>query len=117
MAKNSRNIVTHGLSGKLGDLIVFRQRGDETIVASKPKKQTGEPSEGQQEHRAHFLEAVLYGKTIMTDAAKKEVYQAAAACHRLCGPRHIVGTGCEVSPETPPENLRALVAYARDHAP
>jgi uroporphyrinogen-III decarboxylase len=28
-----------------------------------------------------------------------------------------VGTGCEVSPETPAENLRALVAYAHDHAP
>jgi uroporphyrinogen-III decarboxylase len=53
----------------------------------------------------------------MLTGTPDEVYQAAAACHRLCGPRHIVGTGCEVSPETPPESLRALVAYARDHAP
>jgi MtaA/CmuA family methyltransferase len=53
----------------------------------------------------------------MLTGTPEEVYAAAAACHRLCGPRHIVGTGCEVSPETPPENLRALVAYARDHAP
>jgi MtaA/CmuA family methyltransferase len=53
----------------------------------------------------------------MLGGTPEEVYAAAAACHRICGPRHIVGTGCEVSPETPPQNLRALVAYARDHSP
>jgi len=53
----------------------------------------------------------------MLTGTPEEVYEAAAECHRLCGPRHIVGTGCEVSPETPQENVRALVAYARDHAP
>ena len=46
-----------------------------------------------------------------------DVFRSAAACHAACGSRHIVGTGCEVPPETPPENLRALVAYARDHRP
>ncbi len=53
----------------------------------------------------------------MLTGTPEEVYAAAAACHRLSGPRHIVGTGCEVSPETPPENVRALVAYAQDHLP
>ena len=53
----------------------------------------------------------------MLSGSPEEVYAAAAECHRICGTRHIVGTGCEVPPETPPENLRALVAYARDHAP
>ncbi len=47
----------------------------------------------------------------------EEVYAAASECHRISGPMHIVGTGCEAPPETPPENLHALVAYARDHAP
>jgi uroporphyrinogen-III decarboxylase len=28
-----------------------------------------------------------------------------------------VGSGCEVSPATPPENLRAMLAYAREHKP
>ena len=46
-----------------------------------------------------------------------DVYDAAANCHRICGPNHVVGTGCEVPPETPPQNLHALVAYARDHGP
>jgi uroporphyrinogen-III decarboxylase len=53
----------------------------------------------------------------MLTGSPEQVYAAAAACHQICGPRHIVGTGCEVSPETPPENVRALVAYARDHTP
>lgn len=66
-------------------------------------------------------EAVILGNVSTVDemltGSPEEVYAAAADCHRICGPRHIVGTGCEVAPETPPENLRALVAYARDHAP
>jgi uroporphyrinogen-III decarboxylase len=53
----------------------------------------------------------------MLTGTPEEVYAAAAECHRICGPAHIVGTGCEVPPETPPENLRALAAYARQHAP
>ena len=53
----------------------------------------------------------------MLTGTPAEVYAAARECHRVCGPRHIVGTGCEVPPETPPENLHALVAYARGHAP
>lgn len=53
----------------------------------------------------------------MFSGTPEDVYAAAAECHRICGPNHVVGTGCEVAPETPPENLRALVAYARDHAP
>jgi uroporphyrinogen-III decarboxylase len=53
----------------------------------------------------------------MLRGTPEDVLRAAAACHAASGSRHIVGTGCEVPPETPPENLRALVAYARDHRP
>lgn len=66
-------------------------------------------------------DAVILGNIstvdVMLSGAPDEVYAAAARCHGICGPRHIVGTGCELPPETPPENLRALVAYAREHAP
>lgn len=66
-------------------------------------------------------DAVILGNVSTVDdmlsGTPDEVYAAAAGCHRICGPRHIVGTGCELPPETPPENLRALVAYAREHAP
>lgn len=47
----------------------------------------------------------------------EQVYAACGRCHAVCGPRFIVGAGCEISPFTPPENLRAMVAYARDHRP
>jgi MtaA/CmuA family methyltransferase len=53
----------------------------------------------------------------MLSGTPEDVYEAARRCHALCGPRHVVGTGCEVSPETPLENVRALVDYARDHVP
>ncbi|SDF09761.1 hypothetical protein SAMN05421825_1031 [Epilithonimonas hungarica] len=33
MAESKNNIITHGLSGKVGDLIVFRQRSGDTIVS------------------------------------------------------------------------------------
>jgi MtaA/CmuA family methyltransferase len=52
---------------------------------------------------------------VMLTGAPGEVQEAAAACHRACGRHFIVGTGCEISPDTPPDNLRALVAYARAH--
>jgi MtaA/CmuA family methyltransferase len=52
---------------------------------------------------------------VMLSGTPEEVYEAAALCHRTCGRHFIVGTGCEISADTPPDNLRALVAYARDH--
>jgi MtaA/CmuA family methyltransferase len=66
-------------------------------------------------------DAVILGNVNTVEAmlagTPEDVYAAAAHCHRVCGPKHVVGTGCEVPPETPAQNLHALVAYARDHAP
>lgn len=55
--------------------------------------------------------------TDMLQGTPEQVYEACRRCHRTCGPRYIVGAGCEISPLTPPENLRAMIAYARDHKP
>jgi MtaA/CmuA family methyltransferase len=46
-----------------------------------------------------------------------EVYAEAARCHSISGKYHCVNSGCEVSPFTPPENLRAMVRYAKEHQP
>jgi len=54
---------------------------------------------------------------VLRDGTPTDVHAALAACHRAAGPRWIVGAGCEVPRDTPPENLRALVEYARAHAP
>ena len=47
MAESKNNVITHGLSGKVGDLIVFRSRFGRTFVSSKPKERTGELSVGE----------------------------------------------------------------------
>jgi len=45
-----------------------------------------------------------------------DVYAAMAECHRQAGDRWIVSAGCEVVRDTPHENLRAMMRYAREHA-
>lgn len=46
----------------------------------------------------------------------ESVFAALAECHRAAGPRYIVGAGCEIPRDTPPENVRALAEYARSTA-
>jgi uroporphyrinogen-III decarboxylase len=55
--------------------------------------------------------------TDMLQGTPETVEAAAGKCHEICGQYHIVGAGCEVSPLTPPENLQAMVRYARQHHP
>lgn len=55
--------------------------------------------------------------TDLLEGNPERVYEASRKCHAICGKYHIVGSGCEVSPMTPPENLRAMVQYSRDHLP
>jgi MtaA/CmuA family methyltransferase len=55
--------------------------------------------------------------TDLLEGTPEKVYEATARCHRTCGRFHVVGAGCEVSPLTPPENLRAMLEYAREHKP
>jgi MtaA/CmuA family methyltransferase len=55
--------------------------------------------------------------TDLLEGTPEAVEAAAARCHETCGSFHIVGAGCEVSPRTPPENLRALIRYATQHQP
>lgn len=55
--------------------------------------------------------------TTLLTGTPDDVYAAAGQCHAACGSHFIVGSGCEVSPLSPPDNLRALVRYAREHTP
>ena len=79
MAQSKNNIITHGLSGKVGDLLVFRSWNGKTIVASKPAERTGEPSEAQKQNQKRFQEAILYAKAAIADPDTKAAYKAAAA--------------------------------------
>jgi uroporphyrinogen-III decarboxylase len=55
--------------------------------------------------------------TDMLEGTPEHVYEASRRCHQICGKAHVVGTGCEVPPTTPAENLHAMVRYSREHRP
>lgn len=78
MAESKNNIITHGLSGKVGDLLVFSQRNGKTIVSKIPKERTGESTDKQKAHQLKFQKAVLYAKSVMADPIKKEQYEEQA---------------------------------------
>ncbi|NQU11630.1 uroporphyrinogen decarboxylase family protein [bacterium] len=54
---------------------------------------------------------------VLREGSPGSVAAAIGACHHDAGPRYIVGAGCEVPRDTPPENLRALTEYAQAHRP
>lgn len=78
MAQSKNNVVTHGLSGLVGDMLVFSNRHGKTFVSSKPKERTGELSQKQLENKAKFQEAILYAKTAIRNEAINEVYKKEA---------------------------------------
>ena len=51
----------------------------------------------------------------LRNGTPETVWSDIAKCHRQAGPRYIVGAGCEVPRDTPPDNVRALTAYAAAH--
>ena len=71
MAKQTNNVVTHGLSGKIGDLLVFSQRAGKTVVGKVPRK-SNKVSELQMEQRKKFQMAVFYGKSPENQEVYKE---------------------------------------------
>ena len=51
--------------------------------------------------------------TVLRGGTPEGVLNAVAECHREAGARFIVGAGCEIPRDTPPDNVRALTEYAR----
>lgn len=82
MAKSKNNVVTHGLSGKVGDILVFRQLRGETVVAKAPRQKTSEDTPKQKAHRLKFQEAVVYGKSSLANPVTKEMYKDKAEADR-----------------------------------
>ena len=75
-------------------------------------------AEGRQKMGANqVLLGNLNPVTVLRNGTQEEVASATAECHRQAGSRFIVGAGCEVPRDTPPENLRALCEYAHSHKP
>jgi MtaA/CmuA family methyltransferase len=53
--------------------------------------------------------------TDLLEGTPEKVYEACRSCHEAAGANYIVSAGCEVSPMTPPDNLRAMIRYAREN--
>ena len=79
MARVKRNIITEGLSGKLSDLVVFKQVKGKTLVTKAPKKRTVPLSAKQQVTVNKFALAMQYAKKALSDEHTRSEYQAATA--------------------------------------
>jgi MtaA/CmuA family methyltransferase len=53
--------------------------------------------------------------TVIRNGDPDSVTRGITDCHAQAGARYIVGAGCEIPRDTPPENLRALCNYAHHH--
>jgi len=75
MSKVKDNIVTRGLSGKLGKQIVFRHWSGATFLAKAPIfSQSSAATEASVRNRQRFKEAVIYAKKVMNDPQLKQAY-------------------------------------------
>lgn len=79
MAKSKGNIVMEGASGTVGKMLVFRQRGNQTIIARRPTFQNKKaPTVKQLAVQNRFIDASLYARTAIQDPDLKAAYQAKA---------------------------------------
>lgn len=76
MAEAKDNILTHGLTGKLGDQIVFKKYGNRTIVSKIPDMSRVKKSVKQKAENNKFREAALYARTQMANPVAKAEYSA-----------------------------------------
>jgi MtaA/CmuA family methyltransferase len=53
--------------------------------------------------------------SVLRDSTPEKIHQAIGQCHKEAGGNFIVGAGCEVTRDTPRENLRVLTDYAQSH--
>ncbi len=81
MAKVADNIILKGLTGMIGDMLVFRQLNGQTVVSAKPKKPTSR-TQKQQEGQERFKRAVAYAKASMVQPHLKELYTSGISARR-----------------------------------
>jgi hypothetical protein len=78
MAEAKNNDVTLGMSGKFGQMFVFRQKAGKTIASRAPGERIGEPTAEQKLVRERFQRAVIYGRTVIADPLLKKAYEGKA---------------------------------------
>ncbi|SKB64998.1 hypothetical protein SAMN05660841_01692 [Sphingobacterium nematocida] len=79
MAKSRDNIVMQGASGRIGRNLVFRQRGDQTIISKTPRIPTDRVMTAKQVAVQYkFYDATQYAKSVMLDDDLKAEYKRKA---------------------------------------
>jgi hypothetical protein len=77
MAESKNNYVMFGMSGKLGKLLVFRQRGGKTFAMAVPNR-TGAFTQEQLEVQSKFKEAASWARGILKNAENRKFYNSQA---------------------------------------
>lgn len=76
MARSKFNVLTHGLSGLVGDMIVFRQKANKTFVSGRPKPSTKPLKAISLAIRDRFRRAAIYASSVMANLTLKAEYQS-----------------------------------------
>ncbi|MCX6266084.1 MAG: hypothetical protein NTW16_01820 [Bacteroidetes bacterium] len=79
MSNSKTNLLTHGFSGIVGKQYVMRMKGDQQIIAARPKRDTNVYSDSQLKAREAFANAVAYARGAMKDPVKKAAYAVRGA--------------------------------------
>ena len=91
MGKSKANYAITGLSGKVGKIFVYRQRGGETIVATPPVR-TAPPSPKQIQQQNKFAQAATYARNALLDPTLKEAYTTEAKKRQDVSPYNMAMT-------------------------
>ncbi len=81
MAVSKRNVITRGASGKFADQVVFRQRGDKTVMC-KPPCPYPPKTEKQLANQDRFKRANDFAKAAIKDPERKAYYKSIAKPHQ-----------------------------------
>lgn len=63
----------------------------------------------------HIISGNVSTVTDLLHGTPEDVYDSAANCFAKVGPKYIAGSGCEISPLSPLENVKAIVDFASTH--
>ena len=78
MALSDNNVVTHGLKGKLGDLLIFKKVNGKTIVSKIPTKSSVAPTLAQEVVKGRFRLASKFAKQAILDPTLLATYKRLA---------------------------------------
>jgi hypothetical protein len=84
MAKNSSNPLVAGLSGKIGNVIIFKTVRGKTVISAFPRKpDKSTETKAQKETRTKFKTAAAWASAAMKDPKQKKYFDQLAKKRKL----------------------------------